>query len=75
MTGSVHANVTGTEIGSLTEIDDLILRVSEMTDATMTASEDLTIADLQSCVHMNPELRTRIARLNVDLMMVARCVP
>lgn len=67
--------MTETEIWSLTEIDDLTSRVSEMTDATMIASEDLTIADLQSCVHMNPGSRTRIARLNVDLMMVARCVP
>lgn len=46
MIGSVHASVIETEIGSLTEIDGLISRASGMTDATMTASEALTVADL-----------------------------
>lgn len=75
MTGNVHASVTEIEIGSMTEIDDLTSRASGMIDAMMTALEDLTTADLQIRVHLNPGLRIRTALLNVDLMTAAHCVP
>lgn len=63
------------EIGSMTEIDDLTFPASGMTGAMTTVSEDLTTADLQSRVYLNPGLRIHTVHLNVDLMMEARCAP